>query len=154
MAEQAGAFVFVSYARADREVVARLLNDLRERGVACWVDEQGLKPGTPSWEQALREAIRAASAVLLVASPASRASRYVPDELRIAEMYQRPIVPVWVDGTQWMESIPMGWGGTQTVDARGERYTAALAALVTTVRETIASCHGCPCGPCRRAGGA
>ena len=103
--------------------------DLRARGVAAWVDEQDLPPGTPSWEQAIRDALRACRALLLIASPHTRSSRYVADELRIAELYGRRVYPIWVEGTQWMECIPLGWGGLQYLDARGERYSAAMESL-------------------------
>ena len=34
-------FVFVSYSRADGEFVGRLVHDLAEHGVACWVARDG-----------------------------------------------------------------------------------------------------------------
>jgi hypothetical protein len=87
-------FVFLCYARADSELVMRLRNDLATRGINIWIDREGLEPGTTDWEESLRTAIRAAQAVLLVASPNGRSSRYVRDELRLAEMYQRPLYPI------------------------------------------------------------
>jgi len=92
---QASPFVFLSYSRTDSEFVARLRTDLHAQGIEVWIDKEGIQPGTPDWEQALRTAIRAAHAVLLIASPNSRSSRYVKDELRIAGMYQRPVYPIW-----------------------------------------------------------
>ena len=80
-------FVFLCYARADSELVTRLKTDLLERRIHVWIDREGLQPGTLDWEEALRTAIRAAQAVLLIASPNARSSRYVRDELRIAELY-------------------------------------------------------------------
>ena len=77
--------VFISYSRQDGALVARLQTDLQARGIHIWIDHQGIKPGTPDWEEALRRAIRKASAVVLVASPESRQSRYVKDELRVAD---------------------------------------------------------------------
>ncbi len=100
--------IFFSYSRADSSIVERLRTDLGAQGITTWVDREGIRPGTPDWEESLRTAIRAAAAVLLVASPNARSSRYVKDELRIAQMYHRPIYPVWVTGTQWMEVIPLG----------------------------------------------
>jgi hypothetical protein len=123
-------FIFISYSRADHDLVMRLQSDLLGRGIKIWIDKEDLQPGTPDWEEALRTAIRAAHAVLLIASPNARSSRYVKDELRLAEMYQRPVYPLWVAGTQWMEAVPLGWGGTQYIDAREKRYEMALNELV------------------------
>jgi TIR domain len=127
-------FVFISYSRDDAEFVARLKTDLQTQGINIWIDREGIQPGTPNWEEALRTAIRAAQAVLLIASPHSRSSRYVNDELRIAEMYQRPVYPIWMTGTQWMEAIPIGWGGTQYIDAREARYSKALPEITMAIR--------------------
>ena len=123
-------FVFLCYARADSELVTRLKTDLLGRRIHVWIDREGLQPGTLDWEEALRTAIRAARAVLLIASPHARSSRYVRDELRIAELYQRPIYPLWIAGTQWMDAVPLGWGGAQYIDARQSRYETALPELV------------------------
>ncbi|MBC8171153.1 MAG: protein kinase, partial [Anaerolineae bacterium] len=122
--------VFISYSRADNEFVQRLIYDLETEGIPVWIDKKGLKPGTRNWEDALRTAIRGAYAMILVASPASRQSNYVLDELAIAEMYKAPVYPVWVDGEEWMDSIPMGMGKMQYIDARSENYTKALLELV------------------------
>lgn len=127
--------VYISYAQPDRIIVERLIEDLERRSLTVWSEDQGLPPGTPSWEQALRDAIRAAPVVLVVVSPYTRSSRYVADELRVAELYKRPVCPVWVAGEEWMECIPLGWGGTQYLDARGDAYTAALPRIVAVVQE-------------------
>ena len=128
-------FVFLCYARADSELVTRLKSDLLDRGVHVWIDREGLQPGTLDWEEALRTAIRSARAVLLIASPNARGSRYVRDELRIAEMYQRPVYPLWIAGTQWMDAIPLGWGGAQYLDARENRYETTIPELVALLNK-------------------
>src|SRR5260370_6371921 len=98
-------FVFLCYARADSELVTRLRTDLLSQDIHVWIDREGLQPGTLDWEEALRTAIRAAQAVLLIASPHARSSRDGRDELRIAEMYQRPVYPLWIAGMPWMDPV-------------------------------------------------
>ncbi|GCE06803.1 nSTAND1 domain-containing NTPase [Dictyobacter aurantiacus] len=132
-------FVFISYSRADKELVDRLRRDLYTHGISAWIDQESIQPGTPDWEEALRSAVRSSNAVLLIASPRARSSRYVKDELRIAEMYRRPIYPVWVAGDQWMEAIPIGWGSTQYIDARADNYTQAIQAIVRSVYQSANS---------------
>jgi hypothetical protein len=123
-------FVFLCYARADSDLVTRLKTDLLGQGVKVWIDREGLQPGTLDWEEALRTAIRSARAVLLIASPNARGSRYVRDELRIAELYRRPVYPLWIAGTQWIDTVPLGWGGVQYLDARESHYEMAVPELV------------------------
>jgi TIR domain/Cupin len=112
--------VFISYSHANFSFVQRLAADLKSNGITVWVDQSGLTPGTPDWETALRDAIGKAHAVILIASEDVLKSSYVKDELRLAhEVYHLPIYPVWVAGAQWINSIPLGWGTTQYIDARG-----------------------------------
>ena len=68
--------VFVSFANVDVDVVRRLANRLQAQGVAVWTGDEKLSPGTLDWEQAVRGAIDASFAVVLVASPASARSVY------------------------------------------------------------------------------
>ncbi len=126
-------FVFVSYSRDDSEFVTRLKMDLMAKGITTWVDQGGILPGTPDWEEAIRIAIHEAYAVLFIASPKARSSRYVKDELRIAEASERPIYPIWVMGNQWIEAVPLGFGGTQYIDAREGNYERALNTIVAVL---------------------
>jgi TIR domain/Trypsin-like peptidase domain len=132
-------FVFLCYARADSDLVTRLKTDLLDQGIHVWIDHEDLQPGTLDWEEALRTAIRSAQSVLLIASPHARSSRYVRDELRIAEMYQRPMYPLWIAGTQWMDTVPIGWGGAQYIDARESRYETAVSELVGVLNNVSTS---------------
>ena len=100
-------FVFLSYAHADKEFATHLKADLGEQGITAWIDEEGLEVGTREWEEIIRDAIREARAILIVASPAARRSPYVKAELRLADMYQRPLYPIWAAGAQWMDSVPL-----------------------------------------------
>ena len=136
--------MFLAYARADSAIVERLRTDLQTQGIITWIDREGIQPGTPDWEEALLTAIRGAHAVLLVASPNARSSRYVKDELRIAQMYQRPICPVWVTGTQWLEAVPLGMGRLQYIDAREKHYEEALNAIITLLRRILETSSNIP----------
>jgi hypothetical protein len=107
-------YAFISYSHEDEVFVARLINDLTNQGIEIWVDKQSLTLGTSDWEQAVRDAIRNAYVVMLVASPSSRRSKYVQDELAIAEGEGRPIYPIWADGERWIDCVPIGRGGTAT----------------------------------------
>src|SRR6266571_3294052 len=129
-------YVFLSYSRANNSFAHRLVADLQRNGITVWVDQSGLTPGTPDWETALRDAISKAHAVILLASEEARKSPYVKDELRLAhDFYHLPVYPLWVAGTQWINCIPLGWGGTQYIDARGDEahYQLAVHKLVAAL---------------------
>ncbi len=133
------AHVFISYSRSDGAFVTRLTTDLQEAGIQVWIDQQGLKPGTRNWEDALRQAISTSKAVLLIASPASRRSNYVQDELAIAEMYGRRIYPVWASGDQWIDCIPLGMGKVQFIDARDNAYNASVPQIIQALGGELVS---------------
>lgn len=126
--------LFISYSRKDITMVERLRNDLRDAGIEVWIDKVGLTPGTLSWEQGLRDAIRDSDAILFCASPDSRESPYVRDEIALAKQSGKPIYPAWVAGDNWLECVPLGLGGTQYADMRGDQYTTSLMHLMAAIR--------------------
>ncbi len=129
--------LFISYSRKDFPTVDQLRNDLRDASIEVWIDKVGLTPGTLSWEQALRDAIRDSDAVLLCASPDSRESPYVRDEVALAKQANKAIYPAWVAGENWLDCVPLGLGGTQYADLRNENYPTGLMQLIGAVRGEI-----------------
>lgn len=125
---------FISYSRVNLQAVERLRQDLQNADLNIWIDQVGLQPGTPDWDEALRNAIQQCDAVILVASPESRRSPYVRDEIALAQDAKKPIYPVWVAGDSWINSIPMGLGSTQNVDLREENYDENIVALIAALR--------------------
>jgi hypothetical protein len=134
--------IFISYSRNDSAFVDQLISDLTEAGFNLWRDKDNLKPGTPSWERAIREAIKEAGAIVLVASPASLNSDYVQGELALAKIYHCPIYPIWGDGDQWIESAPLDMVNYQYVDGRGEGYVNAVKQLTDTLRKIFDQSDG------------
>lgn len=132
--EAMSTLVFMSYSHENADVVTRLRQDLQARGVRVWIDHESLAPGTPDWDEAIRVALRSVDAALFIASPDARKSLYVRDELQVARMYERAIYPIWVAGDHWIDCVPIGWGATQYVDARGAKYADALKALVVALK--------------------
>ena len=132
-APQLDAPLFISYSRRNIDFVNKLRSDLAQRGIPYWIDKEGLSPGTPNWERAIRTAIQQCSAVLWVSSPAAYESEYVYSEIAIAEMYNRKIYPIWADGDNWIECVRMGYHSIQFVDMRGSSYAAGLEQLLAAL---------------------
>jgi TolB-like protein len=80
--EQGVPQVFVSYARADRRLVARLVTALRRARFEPWWDYD-IAAGE-SWEQTIERALDQADAVIVCWSAASVASENVRSEARVA----------------------------------------------------------------------
>lgn len=112
VATEGGKLIFISYSTVDAAFADRLRADLSAAGLNLWIDRVGLKVGIPNWEDTIRDVLKRADGVLLIASPASRKSKYVRDELAIADDSGKPIYPVWANGETWTDSIPLGRGYT------------------------------------------
>jgi TIR domain len=121
---------FVSYSRQDHKFVDTLASELRKSTFELWVDFQGLQPGTPDWESAVREAIEESFAFLLIASPDSRRSPYVRSELLLAQARELPIYALWAAGESWIDSIPMSLAHIQYLDFRDRAYADGLHTLI------------------------
>ena len=80
--------VFMSYARADDEIVQLLGVVLGAFGIRTWLDTEGLPPGTPQWDLTIRTALKNSDALIAFCSENARESQYVPPEFR--REVQRP----------------------------------------------------------------
>jgi hypothetical protein len=129
--------VFISYAREDHAFVKRLMSHLEAATVPIWIDTKELIPGTPDWEKAIRTAIEASVAVVLVGSPAARESRFVYAEFAVAQDKHVPVLPVWSSGTAWVDSAPLEATTIQYVDLRGAEYETSIDSVVSSLQATI-----------------
>ncbi len=126
-----GPYVFISYPRSEVVFVKRLVEDLRAHGFQAWLDETNIDPGSPDWETAIRDAVRNAYAILLIASPRVTKSLYIKGELNLAKRYHpNHIYPIWMDGTEWSDCVPLDFINTQYIDMRGESYALGLDTLI------------------------
>jgi hypothetical protein len=92
------AHVFISYVRENRDVVDRLTNELRNRGVTVWLDRNDIDPGA-RWRDAISRAIQSGSFFVACFSEEynERIKTYMNEELTIAidELRKRPSDKTW-----------------------------------------------------------
>ncbi len=86
-------FLFISYARADGEFALRLAQDLREAGIAIWLDQLDIPSGA-RWDSAIQQALDSCASMLVILSPDSVSSENVLDEIGFALHKKKHIVPV------------------------------------------------------------
>ncbi len=91
--------VFLSYAREDSGAMREVEASLRAAGLAVWTDE-GLEAGTPSWSAAIEEAVAQAVAMVVLLSPAAKASVWVTREVALAQVHGKRIFPILVAGDE------------------------------------------------------
>lgn len=120
MAQSSAGHVFISYSREDKAVMQRVAKYLQERGIPVWVDNDKLVTGTSSWDTKIEQAIRGASAAIVLLSPDSKKSRWVQREISFAEDNNIHIFPVLVRGSK-KASIPLRLIDIQYKDMRQDK---------------------------------
>src|SRR5690242_12998412 len=98
--------VFISYPHGDEPTVVRLKKALKVNGISVWIDHENLEPGTPDWGNGIEYGLRQCQALIYVASPEAKNSRFIIHELEIANRWNIPIVPFWVAGAEWLDVAP------------------------------------------------
>src|SRR5260370_1853626 len=130
--------VFVAYAPEDRDVLERLQRDMAAMpGLELWSLEREQFSRDLRRHDEAREAMRSASAVLLIASPVAASSSVIRAQMDLAADYQRPIIVIWAKGEEWESSNPGEWHVEEVLDARTEHYETAQATLVTCLKKYV-----------------
>ncbi len=139
--------VFLSYSRADSVFMRRLYADLRQAGLSVWIDDAGLEPGTPVWQQAIEKAIYQARCMVVVLSPAAKASEFVTIEVAIAKRRGQRVFPVLATGDEHT-AVLFVLATTQFVDARTDYPQAVSLKLLPALRKhlQLAPTSGSPTG--------
>ncbi|HEX3049675.1 MAG TPA: toll/interleukin-1 receptor domain-containing protein [Aggregatilineaceae bacterium] len=94
--------VFISYSRQDRLFVDAVHAYLTACGetphpgltlTTIWYDQRSIPPGQ-EWEKVLIDGLLSTDLVVLFVSPDSMTSEYVQQEIELAHLHDKPIVPV------------------------------------------------------------
>jgi len=76
--------IFISYAREDLKIAYRLYNDIKNKGIECWLDIEDILPGQ-NWKQAIKTTIRESQYfIALLSSNSVTKKGYSQKELKIA----------------------------------------------------------------------
>lgn len=127
--------VFLSYSRKDIAAMRVVQDILHDAGFAVWTDE-GLEPGTPSWQEAIAEAISQAGALVVILSPNSHASQWVKNEIGFAQVRDKAVIPLLIGGDA-AGVVPINLINVQRVDGRADLAAAVESELVPTLRQRL-----------------
>jgi MraZ protein len=84
--------VFISYSREDRMLARRIYDRVKKLGLNCFLDEKGISWGT-DFKTKIEQELANCSAVIVVVSPASITSQWVPFEVGHAMGAGKLILP-------------------------------------------------------------
>ena len=93
-------YLFLSYAKADRESAKSIKTLLEKTGCAVWMDENPRELTDEQWPIIEGNIFKAAGFVLLVSEDAKK-SDWLQRELTYAESLQKAIFPILISGTDW-----------------------------------------------------
>jgi formylglycine-generating enzyme required for sulfatase activity len=124
--------VFLSYSRRDGGAMHVVQEALREAGLSVWTDE-GLEPGTQSWQDAISEAVRQADAMVVLLSPDSSQSKWVKNEIGFAQVLNKRVLPLLIAG-EAATAVPIGLISAQWVDGRQNLNQAVVQGLLPSLR--------------------
>ena len=86
--------IFISYARQDCESFAiEFATRLEALGLPIWIDTK-LVPGSPLWTREIETAIKAASRMVVLLTPALHESQWCKREIGMAQDLNIPIIPI------------------------------------------------------------
>jgi hypothetical protein len=116
--------VFISYARADRQLVDRLVPRVTAAGYPIWMDRTDIAPAQDFVEEMIRAA-GASSAFVVMLSPHSVESAHVTRELVAAADAQVPLFPVLIKPCDLPAAFAQRLGNLNQIIAYGRPKAAS-----------------------------
>ncbi len=121
--------LFISHAHDDADAAARIVAYLESHGMPCWISSRDIPPRA-IYADAITEAMQACSACVVLLTSAANQSKALKRELELASHYEKPFIPIRVDGvepaagldyylrnTQWVEYARDGEGALDRIVA-------------------------------------
>lgn len=91
-------FVFISYARANKEIVESICESLQRSGVAIWMDKRLI--GGDDWVSELETQLINCHGVLAIVSQAFSNSKYCAREVMFADALGKPLIPLIIEPSE------------------------------------------------------
>jgi hypothetical protein len=90
--------LFISHAHEDAQAAERIVAYLESHGVPCWISSRDIPPRR-MYPDVITEAIQTCSACAVLITSASKRSKEVKREVGLASRYDKPFIPIHVDGS-------------------------------------------------------
>ncbi len=96
--------VFISYSRHDTNVVNQFVDRLEREGFSVWIDRDGIESGD-AFKRIILQAIKNSAVVLFFSSQHSNQSSWTAKEIGVAVKYQKTVIPILLDGSNFNEEV-------------------------------------------------
>jgi hypothetical protein len=105
--------LFLSFCGEDEEAAFSLLEDLEKRGAACWISTRDV---AFNYQREIVDAIRTASAMLIVFSENANNSEEMAKEMTLARRYKIRTIPVRIEDAEKKGAFEYELSNSQNVD--------------------------------------
>lgn len=129
--------VFISYSRKDQLFVDSIANKLEATGLDIWIDRHDIKPGY-EWRGQIVKAIETADSFTLMVSPHSMDSKFVRQEIFVADDKNRFILSAFLANLEIPNAVALPLAGLHRI-LFYEDSEAGYAALEVALLEQQAS---------------
>jgi hypothetical protein len=106
--------VFISYSHKDKEYAHQLAAEFERNGVTPWIDDR-IDYGT-KWPQVVQDNLNACPIFVVVMSSNAYQSTWVQNEVTYAQMKNKTIFPLLLEGEAWLSLA-----ATQYVDVKTQK---------------------------------
>ncbi|MBI1282403.1 MAG: TIR domain-containing protein [Anaerolineaceae bacterium] len=89
--------IYISYRHMDESIMREIRDKLIAEGFSTWVDKIDMNPFA-SWRTEILRAIEQSRCVLVIITPQSNGSHYVPEDIEYARLWDIPIITLLADG--------------------------------------------------------
>ena len=107
--------LFISHAHDDADAAARIVAYLESHAMPCWISSRDIPPRS-IYADAITEAMQACSACVVLLTSAANQSKALKRELELASHYEKPFIPIRVDGVEPAAGLDYYLRNTQWVE--------------------------------------
>jgi hypothetical protein len=109
--------LFISHASEDAAIADSLMGYLESHGLGCWISSRDIPPQA-IYADAITEAMQTCSACAVLISRAANQSKAVKRELELASHYDKPFIPIRIDGAEPAAGLDYYLRNVQWMDYR------------------------------------
>jgi TIR domain len=107
--------LFISHAHDDADAAGRIVEYLESHGMPCWISSRDILPRA-IYADAIAEAMQACSACVVLLTSSANQSKALKRELELASHYEKPFIPIRVDGVEPAAGLDYYLRNTQWVE--------------------------------------
>jgi TIR domain-containing protein len=126
--------IFLSYSSRDKLVADAICSRLENQGIRCWIAPRDVNPGA-DYSDRISDALESSTAMVMVFSSGSNASRHVKSEIDRAFSLDKVIIPFRVENVEMDKGLAYYLSKTHWLDALTKPLDQHIDRLAATIRK-------------------